>query len=41
MVDGSLLIAQSRKYINNESFKKQYDEYEILCKMITKLRDSM
>ncbi|UEG50526.1 four helix bundle protein [Ferruginibacter lapsinanis] len=36
-----LFIAQSRKYISEENFKKYYDEYEVLCKMITKLRDSM
>jgi four helix bundle protein len=36
-----LYMAQSRKYIIDVDFKKFYDEYEILCKMITKLRDSM
>jgi four helix bundle protein len=36
-----LFIAQSRKYINDELFRKHYDSYEILCKMISKLRDSM
>jgi len=29
------------KYIIDDDFKKLYDEDEILCKMITKLRDSM
>jgi four helix bundle protein len=36
-----LFIAQSRNYINDEIFKKIYGLYEVLCKMITKLRDSM
>jgi four helix bundle protein len=36
-----LFIAKSRNYINEEVFRKQYALYEILCKMITKLRDSM
>lgn len=36
-----LFIAESRAYINKEIFKKHYESYEILCKMITKLRDSM
>ena len=36
-----LYMAQSRKYIIDDDFKKLYDEDEILCKMITKLRDSM
>lgn len=36
-----LFLAHKRKYIGDEAFKKYYDEYEILCKMITKLRDSM
>lgn len=36
-----LFLANKRKYIADEVFKKYYDEYEILCKMITKLRDSM
>ncbi|MBK8786419.1 MAG: four helix bundle protein [Chitinophagaceae bacterium] len=36
-----LFIAQTRKYINDNDFKKYYDEYEVLCKMITKLRGSM
>ncbi|MBK8494950.1 MAG: hypothetical protein IPL50_07940 [Chitinophagaceae bacterium] len=29
-------IAQTRKYINEIDFKKYYDEYEVLCKMIEK-----
>lgn len=36
-----LFIAHTRKYISDSDFKKYYDEYEILCKMISKLRDSM
>ena len=36
-----LFIAHTRKYINDLDFKKYYDEYEILCKIITKLRGSM
>ena len=36
-----LFIAKSRNYINDEPFKKQYESYEVLCKMITKLRNSM
>ncbi|HMK04254.1 MAG TPA: four helix bundle protein [Ferruginibacter sp.] len=36
-----LFIAHTRKYINDDDFKKYYEEYEVLCKMITKLRGSM
>ena len=36
-----LFIARTRNYINQDIFKKYYTEYEILCKMITKLIDSM
>ena len=36
-----LFMARERKYIDNEKFGKYYNEYEILCKMITKLRDSL
>lgn len=36
-----LFISQSRKYISDAEFKKYYEDYEVLCKMITKLRDSM
>ena len=36
-----LYLAQKRKYITDEVYKKQYDAYEILCKRITKLRNSM
>lgn len=36
-----LFIAESRNYVKPEAFKKLYNEYEVLCKMITKFRDSM
>lgn len=36
-----LFMAHARKYIIDEAFKKYYDEYEVLCKMITKFRDSL
>ncbi len=36
-----LFIARSRKYVEESIFKKLYNEYEVLCKMLTKLRDSM
>jgi four helix bundle protein len=36
-----LFLAIKRNYITETEFKKFYDEYEMLCKMITKLRDSM
>ena len=36
-----LFIAKTRDYINEETFNKNYNSYEILCKMVTKLRDSM
>ncbi len=36
-----LFIAQSRNYINEEKFRSNYNAYEVLCKMITKLRDSI
>ncbi|MBL0182134.1 MAG: four helix bundle protein [Chitinophagaceae bacterium] len=36
-----LFISQTRKYITDADFKKYYDDYEVLCKMITKLRDSV
>lgn len=36
-----LYLASKRKYISDEGYKKYYNEYEILCKMITKFRDSM
>ncbi|MBN8675382.1 MAG: four helix bundle protein [Chitinophagales bacterium] len=36
-----LYLAQKRKYIKDEVYTKHYNDYELLCKMITKLRDSM
>ena len=36
-----LYLAHKRKYISNDIYRKHYEEYEVLCKMITKLRDSM
>lgn len=36
-----LYLAQKRKYITDEAYAKHYSDYELLCKMITKLRDSM
>lgn len=36
-----LYLARKRKYITEDLFVKYYSEYEKLCKMITKLRDSM
>lgn len=36
-----LYLAQKRKYITDEIYTKHYNDYELLCKMITKLRDSM
>lgn len=36
-----LFIAHTRRYCNDVTFKKYYDEYEILCKMITKLKESI
>lgn len=36
-----LYLAFTRKYINEEEYKNLYNEYELLCKMITKLRDTI
>lgn len=36
-----LFISKSREYFSENDFKKYYPEYEILCKMITALRNSM
>ena len=36
-----LMMAKERKYLNEEQFRNFYNEYEILCKMITKFRDSL
>ncbi len=36
-----LFISKTRNYLTDDIFKIKYDQYEILCKMITKLRNSM
>ena len=40
-VVGALFLAQKRGYIVPDLFKRMYGEYEHLCKMITKFRDSL
>lgn len=40
-VVAALFLARGRNYISEESRRKFYTEYEILCKMITGLRDSL
>ncbi len=36
-----LFIAKKKNYIIEEDFKKNYDQYEILIKMITSFRDKV
>lgn len=36
-----LFLAKGRKYIESITYEKYYTEYETLCKMITRLRDSI
>ncbi len=36
-----LFMAKARNYIDEELFKNYYSKYEVLCKMITKFRDSL
>ena len=36
-----LFIAKKKEYISEEVFNKYYTQYEHLCKMISKLRDSL
>jgi four helix bundle protein len=36
-----LFIAQKRRYISDSTFKELYNSYEQLCKMISKLRNSL
>ena len=36
-----LYLAHKRKYITDETYQKYYNEYEIVSKMITKLRNSL
>jgi four helix bundle protein len=40
-VVAGLFLAIKRNYITEEDSKKLYSNYEVLCKMVTKLRDSM
>lgn len=40
-VVAALFLARGRNYISEELKQKFYGEYEILCKMITGLRDSL
>ena len=40
-VVGCLMLARKRNYIEEEKYTYLYNEYEILCKMITKFRDSL
>lgn len=36
-----LFLAKSRSYISPDDFQRLYGEYEVLCKMITALRNSL
>ncbi|MGN6639306.1 MAG: four helix bundle protein [Mucilaginibacter sp.] len=36
-----LIIANKRNYISEDDFRRLYDEYELLVKMITALRNSL
>ena len=36
-----LFIAKFRHYLSEEEFKRLYDEYEKLCRMISKLKSSL
>ncbi len=36
-----LFMAKARNYVTEEGFKMHYNNYEILCKMITRFRDSL
>lgn len=40
-VVGCLMLARKRKYLDEETYKRLYDEYDHLCRMITKFRDSL
>lgn len=40
-VVAALFLARKRLYIQEEKFRLLYNEYDILCKMITKLRSSI
>ena len=36
-----LFIAKRKNYIDDATFQKYYDEYEVLCKMLNRLRGSL
>ena len=36
-----LFIAKERQIVSEEKFKKYYSQYEILCRLITKMIDSL
>ncbi len=38
---GCVIIARRRKYLTEEQYIKLYNEYDHLCRMITKFRDSL
>lgn len=40
-VVGCLMLAKKRNYITENEYTKLYNEYDHLCKMITKFRDSL
>jgi four helix bundle protein len=40
-VVGCLMLAKKRNYINENEYTKLYNEYDHLCRMITKFRDSL
>lgn len=40
-VVGCLMLAKKRNYIDENIYTKLYNEYDHLCRMITKFRDSL
>lgn len=40
-VVGCLMLARKRNYIEKEKYETLYTEYEYLCRMITKFRNSL
>jgi len=40
-VAGCLMLAKRRNYVTENIYTKLYNEYEHLCRMITKFRDSL
>lgn len=40
-VVGCLMLAKRRKYISEERYISLYEQYDHLCRMITKFRDSL